>query len=747
MPTLDFCCGAECGVAGVGATPAPDARHINVVQGSGFTNQNTIARNGGRAFRFHPSAAECHIRKATASSARRHWRFYIYFAALPSIDTTLLRLQAAAGTACYLRYRTATTDIIAAIGTSTTGATAQVVTTGVWYRVEFKVDLSTGTRTAALIVDGTPKGMVSASIAASTSTLWMIGASTNGETLNADIYIDDIATGTDVADYPLGAGQIKALFPNRDGTHSFSVAGDFQDDTGTNIAPGATDAWERIAHTINTLSTFLAAALAGTTEYLEWGFDTLTGAGRINGMEVVSAHHAAGTSANKQSARLVDGASVGDIFADVDFSQTTLTQNTKHFPTAPSTATRWTVAQVNAVRVRWGSSWAASDVDPDAYIDAMLLEVDYVPGTFVDCEGHATIELVAEGDITIDPPDILLAGDAVIQLLASGDLIKDMKLAGDASVALVATGDVRQRQVMAGDAAITVTASGDLQLGVNLAGAATVSLVASGDMRARQRMSGAGIVQLVATGDIRQRQRMAGAATISIAAAGNLRGVQRLSGHALVAVVASGALHQRQSLSGAAQVSVTAAGSLTVNLDLAGAAAVSVIAAGDLRQRQRLQGAATVSLVAAGALRQRQHLAGNALVSLAAAGALTVNLDLAGDAVVRLVAAGALHQIQNLQGAAQVSISATGALTIAVPLAGAANVSVVASGDLRQRLRLAGAATVRLVATGDLSQTLALEGHATVELTAEGDLLIRVNGQSLTGICRSGPRLFGKSVY
>lgn len=710
MATLDFSCSAECLVAGIGSTPTPDARHINTVQGSGFTNQNTIAIDGGRAFRFNPSGTECHIRKTTTSCNQRHWRFYVRFETLPSVDTTLLRFQGVAGTACYLRYRTATKDIIAAIGTSVTGATGQVITTGVWYRVEFKADMSTGTRTASLIVDGVSKGTVSASIAASTSTQWRVGASCDSESLSADMFVTWISTGTNIADYPLGPGRVKALFPNRDGTHSFSATGDFADETGTGIAPGATTTWAKIAHGINAISTYLNAALAGTTEYLEWGFDSLTGAGRINGVEVVSAHHAATTTANKQSARIVDGGSAGTIFDDADFSQTTIAQNSHHFPTAPSTAVAWTVAQVNALLVRWGSSWTSSDVDPDAYIDSILLEVDYVPATYVDCEGAATIALTAAGDLTIDAPSVLLAGSAVLRLFSSGSLQKDQLLAGASTLALTATGDMRQTQIMAGNALIVLASAADILLGVDCAGAAAITMEAGGNLRGSQRLAGDALTRLTAAGAVRQVQALSGTAALALTSTGSLALLLNLAGSAVLALLAEGTLAQ--------------------SLNLMGAAVARLNTSGTVRQSQRLTGAATIGLDADASLTLDLDLAGAARVELTAAGHLRQTLGLAGSATLAVGASGRVYILLPLAGAATIAIDSTGALTQSLRLGGAATISLEADGALSQSQRMAGAALLQLVASGDLHQSQLLAGAAVVGVTAAGELAIKSTASS-----------------
>lgn len=381
--TPDFCCGSECQIVVAGAVPSPNAQHWSLFQGT-VTSQTAVARNGGRAYRWNPAvgSANEYAQKIVASHTTRWWRFYLRFGTLPSANCDLVRFVTASGT-CSLRYRTATTDIIANVGGVTTGATAQVVTTGVWYEITMAADVSGATRTTKLTVNGVDKGTASSAVAATTCVQWRIGLTCSGEVVTGDVYFDDIITGTNNADYPVPAGgQIVGLVPSNDGTHSYNLAGDFiYNAAGGNVPLAATDTYTYINHALSdSLSTFLNAANPAAGEYLEWDFGDTGGVTSIAGVEVVSMHHAAGTSANLQTGRLVDGATVVDVFTDADFSQTTATYNSKQYAVAPSSSAAWTKAKVDALKFRWGSSWTTPDVSPAPYLDGVMLEVDYIPG-------------------------------------------------------------------------------------------------------------------------------------------------------------------------------------------------------------------------------------------------------------------------------------------------------------------------------------------------------------------------------
>jgi hypothetical protein len=331
----------------------------------------------------------CYLRRdpLVVTDTTRWARGYVYFNALPSTDANILSIELAGGNSPNIKYRTATQDIIAAVGTTTTGATAMPITTGVWYRIEVKADASGSSTTMSLMVDGVSKGTATRVQAASTVIQIRIGAQTSGGTgLTADIIWDDFITGVDIAEWAVGDGRVVGLKPNVDGAHSFSPAGQFiYNAAGGNIDPAAEDVYTYLDHTLGTITDFINAALATSEEYIEVGFEDLPPSTFINGVEVVSAHHAATTTTNLQSMKLVDGGTLSDVFVDADFSQTGLTYHSKHYSQAPasvdeSTGIGWSSAGINGLKIRWGSSWATADVNPDAYLDGVMLEVDFIQG-------------------------------------------------------------------------------------------------------------------------------------------------------------------------------------------------------------------------------------------------------------------------------------------------------------------------------------------------------------------------------
>ncbi len=362
------------------------ALHWTSVTGTAPTIETALARTaGGKAFRFTTSAATGRWqRDFTAGIRTAVMRVAIRFESLPNIDTTIAGWGITSGGVPMLKYRTATTDLVPSVG-ATDGSTGFTVTTGVWYVVDLKCDTSSGTRTcnAQVAVDGQPPtdlGAASVSVAAFDLANIRIGSGAAGETPTADILFDDFAHSVTLGDYPLGWGKVVGLRPRADGTHNASSNTDFQVNDTTNIATNATDTWQNLDDPLDNLTDFIAANGAASGEYLEWLMDAMPAVASINGVEVVSSHHSAGTAANKQTMRLIDGGSSSDVFTDADFSVTQLLINSKQYTTKPSSGA-WTKTTLDAVKLRWGSSFGTVDIAPVPYIDAIVLEADYVPQT------------------------------------------------------------------------------------------------------------------------------------------------------------------------------------------------------------------------------------------------------------------------------------------------------------------------------------------------------------------------------
>ncbi len=362
--------------------------HWDVATAASPTIETTIVTVAGRrAYRWNTVGAAANVRlHRTMASNSATCRFAFRFETLPDVDITFGGWSVVTGSPPMLRYRTATQDVVCSIG-ATVGGSPFAISAGVWYVAELRGEVNTNPRTldAQIRVGaGTPTalGQASSGVAGTTINTFRVGLGTGAEAspAQADLLVDDIAHSSIVGDYPLGHGYVAGLRPAADGTHNASANTDFQVNDTTNIATNATDTWQQIDDLLDNITDFLAVNGGAIGEYLEWTCSAMPPAVSVNGAEVVSAHHSAGSAANKQTLRLVDGGSTNDVFVDADFSQTSLCLNTKQYTTAPSGGA-WTQAKLNAIKFRWGAGFSPStaDISPVPYIDALCVEVDYTP--------------------------------------------------------------------------------------------------------------------------------------------------------------------------------------------------------------------------------------------------------------------------------------------------------------------------------------------------------------------------------
>lgn len=373
-----FVCGAECGIVSAGASGG--VLHWNTVNGTVTADTGTFHAPGIRSYKFTTAAgASIYVAKNLASPTILVGRCYVNFSSLPSATCRIVEGVPAAGNDPEIEFDAATSKLFAAVAGTRTGSTGFSVTTGTWYRLDFRFDVSGTTRTSQLSVNGTDAGTAGSAATASTLNSVRIGINTFSTTANGTHFIDDIILSTTTADFPIGASGVVGLSPNQDGTHNFNLAGDFKYTNTTNVAVGATDTWTHVdAVPLTQITDFLAVVGAANTEYLEWRFAASpSDVATINGVEVVSSHHSASTTANKETMRLIDGASSSDVFTDTDFSQTTICYNSKQYATKPSTGA-WTKTTLDAVKVRWNSSFGTVDESPVPFIDGVILEADYV---------------------------------------------------------------------------------------------------------------------------------------------------------------------------------------------------------------------------------------------------------------------------------------------------------------------------------------------------------------------------------
>jgi hypothetical protein len=361
MPTPVFCCGGECGTltggAGVGQ------HWIQMVSAAIST---TTVRSGARSIQLTTAAGTAGARStALASSARWVARAYVYFATLPSADTTILTTLETTGPG--VRFKQSDSKLYAAVGT-TFGASGVTVTTGQWYRVDCDFNINTGgSDTCDVRVDGTACGQATATGSSSATTTFMVIVL---DTCTSDIFYDDIVLSHTAADYPIGAGYVNHFIPTSDGTHNVAGAGDFDRTlTGTDITNATTDAFELVndvpLESGASVDWITLTAPPNATDYVECVFGPAPGISvpttAPRAVEVIAGIHQAGTGVGNMEIRLND--------------------KRAHFADPPSAESAWVIGgggdgDFTDLRVRFGSP-AAVDANPDQYFDCIMIEAEF----------------------------------------------------------------------------------------------------------------------------------------------------------------------------------------------------------------------------------------------------------------------------------------------------------------------------------------------------------------------------------
>jgi len=300
----------------------------------------------------------------------------VRFATLPDATSEILSIGSAVAQGVYFKASDSKLYVGSAVGTL--GATGVSVTTDQWYRIDFKATATT----LDAQVDGTAVGQLSGSFTAKTN-LFVGGVVTS---TTRDQFTDDVLISQTVADYPLGAGYVLSYIPNADGTHNIAGANDFEKTlTGTDITNSTTDAYLLIDdRPLPTTAVDFINGIAppNATDYVEWQYEDSVESVDLRTVEAIFVHHdAGGAGTNNFTVTLREhaGATSANIFSSTTNVGATITYKRAHFATVPGTSDAWTTTKFNALRSRF----LVTDASPDPYIDAIMLEADFVPAAVV----------------------------------------------------------------------------------------------------------------------------------------------------------------------------------------------------------------------------------------------------------------------------------------------------------------------------------------------------------------------------
>lgn len=269
-----------------------------------------------------------------------------------------------------------------------TSAAGPSIAADEWVRIDELFDQPNATFEWS--VDGDPQ----TGIGTSTFVPTFDGFGKNVDTASVRIFIDDISVVHTVAGddatveaavracYPIGEGYVLALRPNASGTHN--DGGVFSASSGT-----LADSWQLLddaAPWLGGATDTVQQDSIETTKYLEYEFEALPGGVTpIRGVMTIGEIRQAGASANNVEVHTLLGALDYKGHDGLWFGGPAIQSiNAGVETTAPS------VADVNAIKVRWGYS---DDVIAVPILGALMVEVDVVAEPPVERGLHGALEL------------------------------------------------------------------------------------------------------------------------------------------------------------------------------------------------------------------------------------------------------------------------------------------------------------------------------------------------------------------
>lgn len=377
-----FCCGFECGVAGsVG-------QHLNIEAGTAAFSTTTV-RSGSRSLRANPTAGGSSILLNTGiTSSVLVCRFYVYIATMPAsgrgVSLFSSTMPSFAVGAAFLN---GNDNKIYARQNNINGSSGVSVTTGTWYRIDFKHNLTANPILLDVSVDGVSAGQSSYSVAATTSDIQRVLVNSTAS-MTYDIFIDDLIISNTLADYPIGAGYVNHFVPTSDGTHVISGANDFERTlTGIDIINSTTTAYQLIddvpLESGSGVDWINMVAPASVNDYVECIYGPAPGISipttSPRAVEIIMGMHQAGTGIGSIAFILMNNAvTIGEVIygSDVHVGTTSIIYKRKQLATLAGTP--WAVAGFNGARIRFGS-YIAVDANPDQYFDCTMIEAEFAP--------------------------------------------------------------------------------------------------------------------------------------------------------------------------------------------------------------------------------------------------------------------------------------------------------------------------------------------------------------------------------
>jgi len=241
-----------------------------------------------------------------------------------------------------------------------------------WYRVDFKIDCSSGTATMYAMVDGADEINTSRSQTAADLTSARMGFYAGYASGTYDTYMDDVVLTDSTADYPIGVHYVDGLRVTADGTHN-EGGGNFYNSSGGSLSDLSTNVYTFIDETnVASTTTYIEQRSNDTSAYMESTFADISSSGGPRGIyyrQVSTDSSDIGANSAETRLYLSDGTLVQDIrpsTSDPGSPDTwTMYQGASAVPSGG-----WTTDGVNGLKLRMGYA----DGDPDARFGSVILE-------------------------------------------------------------------------------------------------------------------------------------------------------------------------------------------------------------------------------------------------------------------------------------------------------------------------------------------------------------------------------------
>jgi len=313
-------------------------------------------------------------------------RMYVRFAALPTADFYIMAVNAGSSKYPGIYFKLSDSKLYTAIAGGVFGASGISVTTGVWYRIDVRINTSANPWLIDGAVDGISLAQLSTVQVADTPSTFSLTPIAGWGATTADLSFDDFILSQTSADYPIGSGYVNHFVPTSDGTHNVAGGNDFERGTGgVDITNATIDSYLLVDDipmddTTPDANDFITCiAPPNSTDYTENKFGPAPGisipSSGPRAVDVVTATHQFGTGVGVSALKLNDNGTEDTVWSLSGAGETTIRYGRKHYA-AMVGGGAWTAARFNNLRIRFGYS---SDPNPDQYFDCAMIEAEFAP--------------------------------------------------------------------------------------------------------------------------------------------------------------------------------------------------------------------------------------------------------------------------------------------------------------------------------------------------------------------------------